>query len=111
MKVAEAPPASDATVSVYVVGLTVTTTPVPESLGEPEFVVYVPQLFGAARPSSVMTRLLAVSRTQFASPFELEMFVYVMSYVITAPGTASVGPPTPVAFATVAVLLRRTKPV
>jgi len=32
--------------------------------GEPLFVVYVPQLFGAASPSSVMTRLLAVSLTQ-----------------------------------------------
>ncbi len=59
-----------ATVSVYLVALTVTTTPVALSLGEPELVVYVPQLFGATRPSSLMTRLLAVNLTQLASPFE-----------------------------------------
>ena len=62
-------------VSVYLVALTVATVPEPESLGEPLFVVYVPQLFGAASPSSVMTTLLAVSLTQLASPFELETFV------------------------------------
>ena len=71
----EAPGASDAMVSVYLVALTVTTTPVALSLGEPELVVKLPQLFGAASPSSSMTKLLAVNLTQFASPFELETFV------------------------------------
>ena len=75
VKMAEAPGATEATVSVYLVAVTVATTPEPESLGEPELVVYVPQLFGATRPSSVITRLLAVNLTQFASPFELETFV------------------------------------
>ena len=78
MNTAEAPEASEATVSVYLVALTVTTVPEPESLGDPLLVVYVPQLFGAANPSSVMTTLLAVNFTQLASPFELETFVYVM---------------------------------
>jgi len=71
----ETPGAREAIVSVYLVALTVTTTPEPESLGEPELVVKVPQLFGATRPSSLMTRLLAVNLTQLASPLELEMFV------------------------------------
>jgi hypothetical protein len=75
---AEAPGATEATVSVYLVALTVAAVPEPESLGEPLLAVYVPQLFGAARPSSVMTRLLAVNLTQLASPFEEETFVYVM---------------------------------
>lgn len=71
----EAPGASDGTVSVYFVALTVDTLPLPESLGDPEFVVYVPQLFGAATPSSVITRLVAVSFTQFASPLDVDTFV------------------------------------
>jgi hypothetical protein len=71
---AELPGATDATVSVYFVALTVATTPEPESVGLPELVVLLPQLFGANKPSSVMTRLLAVNFTQLASPFELEMF-------------------------------------
>ena len=75
MKTADAPAARDAIVSVYFVALTVTTVPEPESLGEPLLAVYVPQLFGTASPSSVMTRFWTVNFTQFASPFELEMFV------------------------------------
>ena len=39
VKMAEAPGATEATVSVYLVALTVATTPEPESLGEPELVV------------------------------------------------------------------------
>ncbi len=74
MNAAELPGATDATVSVYFVALTVATTPDPESEGVPELVVLLPQLFGANRPSSVMVRLLAVNLTQLASPFELEMF-------------------------------------
>jgi len=35
VKIPEAPAASEATVSVYFVALTVTTVPLPESLGEP----------------------------------------------------------------------------
>ena len=74
VKTPVAPGARVAMVSVYFTALTVTTVPVPESLGEPEFVVNVPQLFGAAAPSSVITRFEAVNLTQFASPFEVETF-------------------------------------
>ena len=74
MKTFDTPGASEAIASVYLVALTVVTTPLPESLGDPLLVVYVPQLFGAAKPSSVISRLLAVSFTQFASPFEVETF-------------------------------------
>ena len=75
MNVPDAPGANELTVSVYFVALTVTTAPEPESLGVPELVVNVPQLDGAAKPSSVMIRLLAVNFTQFASPFDVVTLV------------------------------------
>jgi len=75
VKIPDAPADNEAIVSVYFVALTVTTVPLPESLGDPLLVVYVPQLFGAESPSSVMTTLLAVNLTQFASPFDVETLV------------------------------------
>src|SRR6201986_4472062 len=64
-------------------------------------VVVEAQFFGAAEPSSLMTTFDATRSTQPTPPPPTETFEYVILYTMSAPGTASVGPPTLVPLMTV----------
>src|SRR5215212_4283151 len=59
-------------------------------------VVFAAQLLGAAAPFSLMTTLDATRSTQPAPPPPTETFEYVIVYSMSAPGTGSEAPPTPV---------------
>src|SRR5215204_3732885 len=74
-------------------------------------VVVVPQLLGAALPSSLMTTFEATRSTQPAPPPPVETFEYVIEYSMSAPGTGSLAPPTPVELKTSTDFTSFRKPV
>src|SRR5215212_484066 len=82
-----------------------------DGAGAKTCVVVEAQLFGAAEPSSLMTTLDATRSTQPAPPPPVETFEYVIVYSMSAPGTASAGPPTAVPLMTVKLFKSLRKPV
>src|SRR5919112_3350764 len=74
-----------------------------DGAGAKTCVVVEAQLLGAEAPSSLMTTFDATRSTQPAPPPPTETFEYAMEYWMSAPGTGSEAPPTPVVLKTCTV--------